>query len=134
MKCSANMKGHASAHKSDMPLSELLAHVDQLSHQDKLRLIHFLLLAIAKEEGISLEPSPQSDPTETLLTQMASTEAVVWSPQADPTAVQALMSAKIEAEKARTLLTSYAQNANYTQFDAILARVPEEPPIEGDEL
>jgi hypothetical protein len=44
------------------------------------------------------------------------------------------ISAKIEAEKARTLLASYAQNADYTQFDAILARVPEGPPIKGDEL
>ncbi len=44
------------------------------------------------------------------------------------------ISAKIEAEKACSLLASYAQNANYAQFDAILARVPEEPPIEGDEL
>lgn len=38
-----------------MPLSELLPTVNQLSHQDKLRLIHFLLLAVAKEEGCSLE-------------------------------------------------------------------------------
>lgn len=44
------------------------------------------------------------------------------------------INAKIEAEKARTLLASYAQNADYTQFDAILSRVPEVPPIEGDEL
>jgi hypothetical protein len=44
------------------------------------------------------------------------------------------ISAKIEAEKARTLLASYAQNADYNQFDAILARVPEGPPIKGDEL
>jgi hypothetical protein len=84
------MKGHASIHKSDMPLSELLPNVDQLSHQDKLRLIHFLLLAVAKEEGCSLEPPLESDSNHTLLTQLASTEAVVWSPQADAVAVQAL--------------------------------------------
>jgi hypothetical protein len=39
-----------------MPLSELLPTVDLLSHQDKLRLIHFLLLAVAKEEGCNLQP------------------------------------------------------------------------------
>jgi hypothetical protein len=73
-----------------MPLSELLPTVDQLSHQDKLRLIHFLLLAVAKEEGCSLEPSEESDQRNTLLAQMASTEAMVWSPQTDHAAVQAL--------------------------------------------
>jgi hypothetical protein len=70
-----------------MPLSEILPTVDRLSHQDKLRLIHFLLLAVAKEEGCNLEPV---DETEILLTQMASTEALVWSPQIDQAAVQAL--------------------------------------------
>ena len=73
-----------------MALSELLPVVSQLSHQDKLRLIHFLLLAVAKEEGCSLEPAEDSDSEKALLNQMASTEAVVWSPQADRTSVQAL--------------------------------------------
>ncbi|WP_414528368.1 hypothetical protein [Nodularia chucula] len=40
-----------------MTLSQILPTVNQLSHQDKLRLIHFLLLAVAKEEGCSLETS-----------------------------------------------------------------------------
>jgi hypothetical protein len=44
-----------------MPLIELLPTVSQLSHQDKLRLIHFLLLAVAKEEGCSLETAENSD-------------------------------------------------------------------------
>jgi hypothetical protein len=39
-----------------MTLTQLLPTVDRLSHQDKLRLIHFLLLAVAKEEGCNLEP------------------------------------------------------------------------------
>lgn len=73
-----------------MPLHELLPTVSQLSHQDKLRLIHFLLLAVAKEEGCSLEPSENSHSENLLLNQLASTEAVVWSPQADSEAVQAL--------------------------------------------
>jgi hypothetical protein len=81
-----------------MPLSELLAKVSQLSHQDKLRLIHFLLLAVAKEEGCSLEPTESSNSENVLLNQLASTEAVIWSPQADHEAVQAL-SALLEAEK-----------------------------------
>jgi hypothetical protein len=38
-----------------MTLIQLLPTVNQLSHQDKLRLIHFLLLAVAKEEGCNLE-------------------------------------------------------------------------------
>ena len=73
-----------------MPLHELLSTVSQLSHQDKLRLIHFLLLAVAKEEGCSLEPSENSHSENVLLNQLASTDAVVWSPQADSEAVQAL--------------------------------------------
>lgn len=42
--------------------------------------------------------------------------------------------AKIEAEKTRHLLQSYVQNADYAKFDALLARVPDVPPVEGDEL
>ncbi|WP_413164170.1 hypothetical protein ACL6C3_31405 [Capilliphycus salinus ALCB114379] len=82
-----------------MPLSELLSAVNQLSHQDKLRLIHFLLLAVAREEGCELESIETQDfqnlqtstsastrtvvdsnSEEQLLQQLASTEAVVWSP------------------------------------------------------
>ncbi len=66
-----------------MPLSELLPTVDLLSHQDKLRLIHFLLLAVAKEEGCSLEPIKEIDQSNVLLERLTSTEAVVWSPQVD---------------------------------------------------
>jgi hypothetical protein len=70
-----------------MTLSEILPTVNQLSHQDKLRLIHFLLLAVAKEEGYSLETS---DAENTLLNQLASTSATVWSPQASDKSMQAL--------------------------------------------
>lgn len=73
-----------------MSLSELLPTVNQLSHQDKLRLIHFLLLAVAKEEGCNLEPTGEDNSENVLLQQLISTEAVVWSPQADKAAVQAL--------------------------------------------
>jgi hypothetical protein len=72
-----------------MPLSELLPTVDLLSHQDKLWLIHFLLLAVAKEEGCSLEPIEEIDRSNVLLDRLAATEAVVWSPQADHAAVKA---------------------------------------------
>jgi hypothetical protein len=75
---------------SDMPLSELLPTVSELSHKDKLRLIHFLLLAVAREEGCSLETSENRDVENALLNQLASTEAIVWSPHADHAAVQAL--------------------------------------------
>ncbi len=70
-----------------MTLSEILPTVNELSHQDKLRLIHFLLLAVAKEEGCSLETS---DAENILLNQLASTSATVWSPQADNRSIQAL--------------------------------------------
>jgi hypothetical protein len=70
-----------------MTLSEILSTVYELSHQDKLRLIHFLLLAVAKEEGCSLEIS---DAENILLNQLASTSATVWSPQADNRSIQAL--------------------------------------------
>ncbi len=73
-----------------MSLSELLPTVNQLSHQDKLRLIHFLLLAVAREEGCNLEPTETIASEPVILDQLASTEAVVWSPQADSAAVQAL--------------------------------------------
>ncbi len=73
-----------------MPLSELLTTVSELSHKDKLRLIHFLLLAVAREEGCSLEATENRDLENALLNQLASTEAVVWSPHADYAAVQAL--------------------------------------------
>ncbi len=63
-----------------MPLNQLLPAASQLSHKDKLRLIHFLLLEVAKEEGCHLEPTPEQDQEHALLEQLASTEAVVWSP------------------------------------------------------
>lgn len=74
-----------------MPLSELLPTINQLSHQDKLRLIHFLLLAVAKEEGCSLESSEDNHEKNILLNQLASTSAVVWSPQADQEGTKALL-------------------------------------------
>jgi hypothetical protein len=70
-----------------MTLTQLLPTVDQLSHQDKLRLIHFLLLAVAKEEGCNLEPN---DAEQLLLEKLGSTDAVVWSPQTDSKSIQAL--------------------------------------------
>jgi hypothetical protein len=63
-----------------MPLTELLSTVTQLSHQDKLRLIHFLLLEVAKEEGCDLQTEEAASQEESLLKQSESTEAVVWSP------------------------------------------------------
>jgi hypothetical protein len=69
-----------------MTLTQLLPTVNQLSHQDKLRLIHFLLLAVAKEEGCSLEAIDSN----TLLEQLSATDAVVWSPQTDNQSIQAL--------------------------------------------
>ncbi|MBV6627290.1 MAG: hypothetical protein KI793_30850 [Rivularia sp. (in: Bacteria)] len=70
-----------------MNISEILPAVSQLSHQDKLRLIFFLLLAAAKEEGCNLEISNAEN---ILLNQLTSTSATIWSPQADNKSVQAL--------------------------------------------
>jgi hypothetical protein len=81
-----------------MPLSELLPTVSELSHKDKLRLIHFLLLAVAREEGCSLETAENRDLENALLNQLASTEAVVWSPQTDHAAVQSLSDLLVSAQ------------------------------------
>jgi len=81
-----------------MPLIELLPTVSQLTHQDKLRLIHFLLLAVAREEGCSLETTHDKHHENTLMKQLAITEAVVWSPQADHQAVQALSELLVAAQ------------------------------------
>ena len=80
-----------------MPLTELLPTVSQLTHEDKLRLIHFLLLAVAKEEGCNLETT-KVNPEQNLLNQLASTHAVVWSPQVDTQAVTALSNLLIAAK------------------------------------
>jgi len=81
-----------------MPLSELLPAVNQLSHQDKLRLIHILLLAVAKEEGFELEPANHQT-QESLLNQLASTEAVVWSPYDAHEAAQTLSDMLVAARQ-----------------------------------
>jgi hypothetical protein len=83
-----------------MSLTQLLPTVNQLSHQDKLRLIHFLLLAVAQEEGCSLEPTEERHSQDALLQQLVSTGAVVWSPQADSVAVQALSDLLVVAKEA----------------------------------
>ncbi len=73
-----------------MPLTELFPVVNQLSPQDKLRLIHFLLLAVAKEEGYELQTTETQTQENLLLKQLESTEAVVWSPYDAPRAAQTL--------------------------------------------
>jgi len=95
---SAKLKKTVSG-RSGMSLSNFLPTVNQLSHQDKLRLIHFLLLAVAKEEGCSLETAKNSDSESVLLKQLASTEAVVWSPHADHEAVQSLSNLLLGAQE-----------------------------------
>ncbi|MFM1842060.1 MAG: hypothetical protein RLZZ490_796 [Cyanobacteriota bacterium] len=73
-----------------MPLCELLPTINQLSHQDKLRLIHILLLAVAREDGCNLGLDDDEPVKNDILNQLASTEAVLWSPQADSNSIQAL--------------------------------------------
>jgi hypothetical protein len=62
-----------------MPLNELLPVVSQLSHQDKLRLIHFLLLAVAKEEGCNLESPEYISQEKLLLEQLAPTDNALFT-------------------------------------------------------
>ena len=81
-----------------MSIVELLPTVSQLTHQDKLRLIHFLLLAVAKEEGCSLDTSSNEYHENTLMKQLTVTDAVVWSPQADREAVQSLSQLLVAAQ------------------------------------
>ena len=82
-----------------MPLPELFPVVSQLSHQDKLRLIHFLLLAVAKEEGYELQKTDTQAQEHGLLEQLASTEAVVWSPYEAHGAAQTLSELLVAARQ-----------------------------------
>jgi hypothetical protein len=82
-----------------MSLTELIPSIGKLSHRDKLRLIHFLLLAVAEEDGCSLESCGEIDQENALLDQMASIEAVVWSPQTDQAGMQALSDLLVIARK-----------------------------------
>lgn len=82
-----------------MLLAELLATISQLSHQDKLRLIHFLLLAVAKEEGCELETVDNQTQEALLLKQLASTEAVVSSPYEAHEAAQILSDLLVAARQ-----------------------------------
>ncbi|MGH1395359.1 MAG: hypothetical protein ACRAVC_15205 [Trichormus sp.] len=81
-----------------MSLQEILPTINQLSHQDKLRLIRFLLLEVAREDGCTLELNDDEVTKQALLKQLTSTEAVVWSPQADSASVQALSDLLTEAQ------------------------------------
>ncbi|MEO1146013.1 MAG: hypothetical protein AAFY26_10500 [Cyanobacteria bacterium J06638_22] len=82
-----------------MSFPELLPVVSQLSHQDKLRLIHFLLLAVAKEEGCELQTAETQSQEDLLLKQLESTEAVVWSPYDAYGAAQVLSDLLVEAQQ-----------------------------------
>lgn len=82
-----------------MPLTELLPAVSKLSHQDKLRLIHFLLLAVAKEEGCELQTTDTQAQEDLLLKQLTSTEAVVWSPYDAHGAAQTLSDLLVAARQ-----------------------------------
>lgn len=72
-----------------MHLSELMPAARQLSRQDKLRLIHMLLVEVAEEEGCELIPAKQ-EAREILLAKLAATDAVAWSPYDTQGAAQAL--------------------------------------------
>ena len=48
--------------------------------------------------------------------------------------IVSMIQAEIEAEKARERIERYLKKADYDKFDAIMARVPDVPPMEGDEI
>ena len=48
--------------------------------------------------------------------------------------IASMIQAEIEAEKGRERIERYARNVDYDKFDAIMARVPDVPPMEGDEI
>lgn len=73
-----------------MALAELIPAVNQLSHEDKLRLIQVLLIAVAKEDGCELSATDNIVQEDSLLHQLASTEAFVWSSYNEHDAAQAL--------------------------------------------
>ncbi|MDR9403632.1 MAG: hypothetical protein RI580_09350 [Halothece sp. Uz-M2-17] len=87
-----------------MSLSEILPTVNQLSHQDKLRLIHFLLLEVAKEEGCNLETEETLDVENHLLNELNSTQAVVWSPQTSNEGIKGLSDLLNNAQQDKKVL------------------------------
>ncbi|TVQ20022.1 MAG: hypothetical protein EA367_09775 [Leptolyngbya sp. DLM2.Bin15] len=82
-----------------MSLTELFPVVSQLSHQDNLRLIHFLLLTVAKEEGYELQTTETQTQENLLLKQLEATEAVVWSPHDAHEAAQTLSELLVPAKQ-----------------------------------
>lgn len=82
-----------------MPLVELIPAVNQLSHEDKLRLIQVLLMAVAKEDSCELLTTDTPAQEDALLSQLSSTEAVIWSPYEAHNAAQTLSDLLITARK-----------------------------------
>ena len=82
-----------------MPLTELIPAVNQLSHEDKLRLIQVLLIAVAKEDGCELSVTNDSIQEEGLLRELATTDAFVWSPHNAYGAAQALSDLLVASKK-----------------------------------
>jgi predicted transcriptional regulator len=44
------------------------------------------------------------------------------------------ISEKVNAEQSFEVMQSYAARADYAAFDAVMAKVPDVPPMPGDEL
>ena len=88
-----------------MPLAELIPAVSQLSHEDKLRLIHVLLMAVAKEDGCELSMTDTQVQEDALISQLVSTEAVVWSPHDAHDAVQTLSDLLAASKREESALT-----------------------------
>lgn len=48
--------------------------------------------------------------------------------------IASAINARIEAEKTKKLFEEYAKKADDAVFDAVLAHVPDVPPMEGNEI
>lgn len=96
-----------------MPLAELIPAVNQLSHEDKLRLIYMLLMAVAKEDGCELSMADTQVQEEALLNQLASTEAVVWSPYDAHGAAQTLSDLLVAAGEAEVGVRFYSADSAF---------------------
>ena len=88
-----------------MSLAELIPAVGQLSHEDKLRLIHVLLMAVAREDNCELSMTDIQAQEDALLNQLASTEAVVWSPHDAHDTVQILSDLLAALKREESALT-----------------------------
>jgi hypothetical protein len=80
--------------------------VSKATHQRPGSLFHFLLLAVAKEDGYELQTAETQTQENLLLKQFGATEAVVWSPHDAHGAAQTLSELLVVARRDSTEVVS----------------------------